>query len=188
MTRRIIDIRTPERFVAGTIGMPGERAFYLQVRTGSTLVSVLLEKGQVAALAERLDHLLDEVKSTRPSGVDIPDSASVAVTDGDPLEVPLDEEFRVGAMALGWDDANHLVVLEAHAVADEEYDIPELADDEADGPATLRLWLEAAQARAFSHRARSLVAAGRPSCPFCSQPIDPDGHICPRANGYRRHS
>lgn len=188
MTRRIIEVRTPARFVAGTIGMPGQRSFYLQAREGSSLVSVLLEKGQVLALAERLDHLLDEVSATRESGASIPASSLVDNEDTAPLDLPLEEEFRVGAMALGWDDAHRLVVIEAHAVTDEEYEIPELADDAAEGPTTLRMWLTAEQARAFSHRARSLVAAGRPDCPFCNQPIDPEGHICPRANGFRRRT
>ncbi len=188
MARRIFDIREPDRFVAGTVGMPGERAFYLQARQGVRVTSVLLEKTQVAALAERLDHLLDEVHATRPSGGDIPASEAVPSDDNSPLDLPLEEEFRVGAMALGWDDANHLAVIEAHAVAEDDADIPEIADNDDEGPDTLRLWLTARMARAFCHRARALVAAGRPECPFCSQPIDPAGHICPRANGYRRRA
>lgn len=168
--------------------MPGERAFYLQARSGAQITSVLLEKTQVAALAERLDHLLDEVASTRSSGADIPASQSVTAHDTAPLDLPLDEEFRVGAMALGWDDANRVVVIEVHSVAEEGDDVPELATDGDAGPDTLRVWLSAEATRAFCHRARALVAAGRPDCPFCSQPIDPSGHICPRANGYRRRS
>lgn len=186
MSRRIIDIREPDRFVAGTVGMPGERAFYLQARKSARITSVLLEKTQVAALAERLDHLLDEVMETRESGSDIPTSDDVPSLDNHPLELPLDEEFRVGAMALGWDDANRLAVVEAHAVSDDDAEVPEIAENTTEGPDTLRIWLTPQMARAFCHRARSLVAAGRPACPFCSQPIDPSGHICPRANGYRR--
>ncbi len=111
------------------------------------------------------------------------------MTDSDPLDVPLIEEFRVGAMALGWDDANGRVVVEAHAIAEsEEEEVPELGDDEADGPDTLRVWMTAPYARAFAQRARTVVAAGRPPCPFCNQPLDPSGHICPRSNGYRRRS
>ena len=91
-------------------------------------------------------------------------------------------------MALGWDEATSRVVLEAHAVTDDDVDIPDIGDDDVEGPDTLRVWLTAAYARAFAERARQVVSAGRPPCPFCSQPLDPAGHICPRANGYRRRA
>ena len=186
MARVIHEHRSPDRFVAGTVGMPGERTFFLQARSGARLTSVVAEKQQVAALAERVDDLLDEVQSTRDASV--PDRGVAASVDVDPLDVPIVEEYRVGAMALGWDDASARVVLEFHAVMEEDEEVPDIADDEADGPDTMRVWLTAASARAFCERARSVVAAGRPPCPFCSQPLDAAGHICPRANGYRRRA
>ena len=73
-------------------------------------------------------------------------------------------------------------------MAEEDQEIPDLAVNEGDGPDTLRVWMAPANARAFAERARTVVAAGRPPCPFCSQPLDPQGHICPRANGYRRRA
>jgi len=164
--------------------MPGERTFYLQTRNLAEVTSVILEKQQATVLAEKLDQLLDEVKSTR-TDVSVPvvmDSAH----DLDPLEVPLVEEFRIGSMALGWDDAQKLVVIEAHAIADEGQEVPELTDDDSSGPDTLRIWLTPLQAREFAARSRAVVSAGRPACPLCQQPLDPKGHICPRANGYRR--
>lgn len=187
MTRQVFDYSAPDRFVVGTVGMPGERTFFLQARADARITSVVLEKEQVSLLAERVDQLLDEVRRTRDLLGAIPEAADPDDVDGDPLDVPLDEEFRVGAMALGWDDGSQRVVIEAHAVVDEEpYTVPEIADDDADGPDTFRVWISPAAARAFAERARVVVAAGRPSCPFCSQPLDPSGHICPRANGYRR--
>ena len=187
MTRQVFDYRTPDRFVVGTVGMPGERTFYLQARQGSLVTSVALEKAQVSVLAERVDQLLSEA-SQRGGDVEIPEQAPVELADNDPLDVPLIEEFRVGAMALGWDEANGRVVIEAHAISEGEAEVPELGDDEADGPDTLRVWITAAYARAFAQRARTVVAAGRPPCPFCNQPLDPAGHICPRSNGYRRRT
>jgi uncharacterized repeat protein (TIGR03847 family) len=90
-------------------------------------------------------------------------------------------------MALGWDEASRRVVIEAHAVSDDEdAEIPDIADDGPDGPDTLRAWMTPAYARSFAERARQVVSAGRPPCPFCNQPLDPQGHVCPRANGYRR--
>jgi uncharacterized repeat protein (TIGR03847 family) len=187
MARRILEFRLPERFVVGTVGMPGERTFFLQARSADQIVSVAFEKQQAAVLADRIDQLLDEVTGTRAPDGAVPAKAPVELADTAPLDVPLEEDFRVGAMALGWDETNNLVVIEAHAVSDVEgFEPPELADDDADGPDTLRVWLSAAYARAFAERTRSVVAGGRPGCPFCQQPLDPLGHICPRANGYKR--
>lgn len=170
--------------MAGTVGMPGERTFFLQARSGSRLTSVVAEKAQVAALAERVDDLLDEVQSTRDSSV--PGRGETRSLDIDSLDVPIAEEFRVGAMALGWDDASSRVVIECHEALDDFEEVPDIADNEGEGPDTMRVWLTAASARGFCDRARSVVSAGRPPCPFCSQPLDSSGHICPRANGYRR--
>jgi uncharacterized repeat protein (TIGR03847 family) len=188
MSRQVFEFQAPDRFVVGTVGMPGERTFFLQARQGSLIASVALEKAQVAALAERVDQLLDEVSGTRAEPDEIPETAPPELADARPLDVPIAEEFRVGAMALGWDDATHRVVIEAHAVAEEGEEIPDIAVDSTDGPDTLRVWLSAPYARAFAERARSVVSAGRPPCPFCNQPLDPQGHICPRANGFHRRS
>lgn len=187
MTRQVFDFAVPERFVVGTVGMPGERTFFLQARQGGLVTSVALEKEQVIALAERVDRLLDEAASRSPQA-DIPAEPPTYLADSGPLDVPLVEEFRVGAMALGWDEANLRVVIEAHAISEGDAEMPDIGDDSDDGPDTLRVWLAAAPARAFAERARQVVAAGRPPCPFCAQPLDPSGHICPRANGYRRRS
>ena len=187
MSRQVFDYSGPDRFVVGTVGMPGERTFFLQARKGAAITSVALEKTQVAALAERVDQLLDEA-AERTGDDSIPDSAPPDLSDARPLDVPIVEEFRVGAMALGWDEASRRVVIEAHAVTEDDEEIPDIGDDVATGPDTLRVWIGAADARAFAERARQVVSAGRPPCPFCSQPLDPAGHVCPRANGYRRRA
>ena len=172
MTRRLFIFDDPDRFVAGTIGEPGDRAFYLQARKGGALVSVGLEKTQVAALAERLDDLLDAVEA--------PDGPST--TDERGLEEPVVELFRVGAMALAWDAGTEAVVIEAQTPTDDgEY--AELPDDAEDGPDLLRVRIDAASARGFVLRTEALLGAGRPACPFCGQPLDPQGHFCPRGNG-----
>jgi len=121
--------------------------------------------------------------------VPIPALTPVDQLDLDPLEAPVDEEFRVGSMSLEWDDDDQRFVLEAFAVVPEteasEDDLEALDSDE-DGPDKLRVVLTGAAARQFAERAERVVAAGRPPCPFCNQPLDPDGHICPRQNGHRR--
>lgn len=182
MNRQVHLFDPPERFVVGTVGQPGERTFFLQARAGSRLTSVVVEKAQVSALADRLEELLDAV-AARHSG--IPGAADVVVTDVDPLQVPIVEEFRVGALGLGWNGETQRLVIEAHAVA-EDVEVPDLEADDDGAPDVLRVRITAAMGRAFITRARSVVAAGRPPCPFCQQPLDPKGHICPRANGYHR--
>lgn len=186
MTRRVLEYRLPERFVVGTVGMPGERTFYLQAKSAGQLTSVALEKQQVIVLAERIDQLLDEVRVSRDPQNLVPENAPVELSDSEPLDMPLMEEFRVGAMALGWDETANAVVVEAHAISDDEFAVPELGEDADEGPDTLRVWLSAPYARSVAARIRNVAQAGRPPCPFCQQPLDSDGHICPRANGYLR--
>ncbi len=186
MARQLLLFDQPERFVAGTVGQPGERQFFLQVRDGQRVVSVALEKSQVRILAERVDGLLDEVVRRSGGEAPVPATAPLGSDDLGPLDAPVTEEFRVGAMALGWNGESELVIIEAHEVVEDEDDVPDLEEDPEDGPPCLRVRLTGAQARAFAKRAMSVVSAGRPPCPFCNLPLEPSGHICPRANGYRR--
>ncbi|HEY2577597.1 MAG TPA: DUF3090 domain-containing protein [Streptosporangiaceae bacterium] len=170
----------PQRFVAGAVGQPGERTFYLQATDGSRVTSVSLEKFQVSQLAERLDELLDEV--IRRTGGQ-PSALSAPADDG-PLDLPLMEEFRVGAIALAWDGETDRVVIEAQE--ESESPVEPLADVvPADGPGVLRVRLSPDAARAFAQRALRIVAQGRPPCPLCGLPLDATGHVCPRQNGYR---
>jgi uncharacterized repeat protein (TIGR03847 family) len=191
--RQVFFYDQPERFVAGTVGEPGDRTFFLQASGGGRTTSVILEKTQVAALAERVDELLDEVLRRSGGNAPVPAVAPADLIDVAPLDLPLVEEFRVGTMALAWDGGEECVVVEAQALleADAEdeaadADDDELFEDDEHGPPMLRVRLTGAMARVFAKRALDLVAAGRPPCPFCSLPLDPEGHICPRANGYRR--
>ena len=105
--------------------------------------------------------------------------------DVDPLSMPLEEEFRAGALGLGWDETDQFIIVEAHAL-DAEREPADVGDDDPEAPDTMRVHLAPGRAPGFIRRARALVAAGRPPCPFCLQPLDATGHICPRANGYRR--
>jgi uncharacterized repeat protein (TIGR03847 family) len=172
----------PERFVAGTVGEPGSRAFYLQASGNGRLISVALEKLQVSALAERLDELLDEVRRRQGSDSAIPAVAPPQLEDVAPLDAPVEEEFRVGTLALAWDDDESLVIIEAQSLVDEEAGgAPSDTETSAD---MLRVKLSPAVARAFAKRALRVVAAGRPPCPLCGNPLDAEGHICPRQNGH----
>ncbi len=189
MSRRILVFDPPDRFVAGTVGQPGQRVFYLQARQGDRLASVVLEKVQVAALADRLGVLLEEL---RRRGLSIPPDASGG-EDVAPLEEPLAEEFRAGTMSIAWDTRTEEIILEARAIGDvedeeaaeEDEEEDEVDDDDPDGPDLLRVRLTPTAALAFIDRAHRVVASGRPPCPWCGQPLDPQGHFCPRRNGGR---
>jgi uncharacterized repeat protein (TIGR03847 family) len=188
MARVVHSYDDPDRFVAGTVGEPGARTFFLQARAGTRLTSVACEKEQVMALAERLDVMLDEVDRR----FDRDPVQPVGLDDTDPLEQPIEEEFRAGTMTLAWEADNERVVIEVFSVvtgeqAELEETDPVAAAMESDDAEVFIVRISEQQARAFARRAVALVASGRPSCPFCGRPIDPEGHICPRANGYRRH-
>lgn len=179
--RQLFVFERPNRFVAGTVGTPGERTFYLQAVDGSRVVSVALEKQQVAVLADRLEELLDQIVAR--TGTALPATEA----DNEALEQPVDEEFRVAAMGLKWDGDSGLVVIEAQAPVESLAEAEEtLLEDVEDGPDALRVHIEPGAARSFVDRARKLVSAGRPPCPLCGQPLDPAGHVCVRLNGYHR--
>ncbi len=184
MARVIHVFRQPDRFIAGTVGEPGDRTFYLQASENVRTISVTIEKQQVAVLAERLGSLLEEVANR--FGADIPEEAPEELVDVDPLKVPVEEEFRVGTMGLGWDAESKAVVIELLAITEGEVDETVVLDDTEEGPDAVRVFLTPAAARAFAERADRVVNAGRKPCPLCGEPLDPAGHICPRQNGYRR--
>lgn len=235
----LIEFDPPDRFIADSVGPPGERVFFLQAARPGRVMTVSLEKEQVAVLGQRLESLLDNA-APGESGT----AATELVADNAPMDTPIEDEFRVQELSLAWDLERRRVVIEAHeqssdgAEHDEpeddgsfeedlarlEEELPGLAaaaeaaldamsgdaadsdstqrdrrsdpaggDDEGAGdPATgtvgivLRVVLSPAQAREFARRCARAVEGGRPNCPFCGLPLDPGGHICPRANGYRR--
>jgi uncharacterized repeat protein (TIGR03847 family) len=183
MARVIHVFRRPDRFVAGTVGEPGDRAFYLQAIESSRTISVLLEKQQVSVLAERITALLGEV-SKRFGEENLPEADETPGSDNDPLNVPLEEEFRVGTMGLGWDADSSSIVVELLAVSEEEIDESVVLDDTEEGPDALRVFLSPNAAKAFADRAEKVVGAGRAPCPLCAEPLDPEGHVCVRLNGY----
>jgi len=212
MPRRVYTFDPPDRFVAGAVGQPGQRTFFLQAVKGGQVVSVALEKAQVAVLAERLATLL---LALRQRGVEIGEER-FAPTPA--LAEPIVEEFRVGTLTLGWDADTERVVIEAREMGedDEADDEPEEEDEDeqavqaaadlsdtdqlraaiarlAEGDASeggtdldvVRVQLEPNAALEFASGALAVVQAGRPPCPLCGEPLEPTGHFCTRRNGYQ---
>lgn len=182
MSRIIYEYDPVERFVCGTVGEPGDRAFFIQARTGPRLTSVSLEKLQAAALGDRVGVMIKEIKRANP--LIVYDRAN---PDTEPLEQPIFEEFRVGVIGLSFDTETERVLVELQCITEAQSEEEELAEDEEeDAPDLLRVSLTLSQAEGFAKRTSAVIGAGRLPCPFCGIPIDTSGHLCPRANGYRR--
>jgi uncharacterized repeat protein (TIGR03847 family) len=167
----------PDRVVIGTIGVPGQRTFYLQVRAGKQIVSIGLEKQQSAQLAEKIDEILDQLITLDGNPFSVPTSTPVELVDNNQLDA-VQEQFRTGVMSLGWDPTTAQIVIEAYPLSDVDDTEGLLDDDDADAPEVLRVRMPVGTARAFAKRTREVVGAGRPICPLCGYPIDADGHTC----------
>lgn len=168
MTYQRFEYDNPRRVVVGTVGQPGERVFYLQAEQDSRITSVKMEKQQVAILADQLIELLEG------QGIAVPVANQV---DTKPLSMPLENEFAVESLAIKFRQGDAFVTIEASG-----------EPEDADAPSTFIVNIAMADIGAFIERCRRVVAAGRQPCPMCQQPLDPAGHICPRANGYMRHA
>ncbi|OAE02054.1 DUF3090 domain-containing protein [Arthrobacter sp. OY3WO11] len=179
MPTRVHEFDWPDRVVVGTIGLPGARTFYLQVRAGNQIVSIAMEKQQSALLAEKIDEILDQLLTVEGNPHSVPTSTPIELVDNDELEA-VEEQFRTGAMGLGWDPTTAQVVIEAYPITDVDADSDDEAPDEDDAevPEMLLVRMPVGTARAFAKRTREVVGAGRPACPVCGYPVDADGHVC----------
>jgi uncharacterized repeat protein (TIGR03847 family) len=172
-----IDLDPVERITAAAVGEPGQRVFYLQARKEDVVVSLVLEKQQVALLTVHIDELLERV-----GGPDEDSAPDVKALD---LEEPIVPEFRVGKIGLGYDDERELVILQCEEFVPESESDEEVIIEPAEDPGRVRLWATREQMYAVARRGEREVAAGRPLCPMCGESIDPEGHFCPRSNGHR---
>jgi uncharacterized repeat protein (TIGR03847 family) len=173
MPYQVFDLNPVERITTDAIGKPGERVFYLQARQGRRLVTIICEKEHVAALAMAIDQVLLSLADDDADAVVAPDPV---IDEGMELEYPLEPAFRAGRVNLGYDEVSKRLVIIAYELMDEE--------DER-SPSVARFWATQAQMRAFSIHGQEVVAAGRPTCAMCGEPMDPEGHFCPRKNGHR---
>ena len=164
------DFDEVDAFTVGAVGQPGSRAFFLQARRGATRVTVKCEKQQAAALSDYLRRVLNDL----PAPTDKPIAAAME------LAAPVDAAFVLGPVGLGYDRSNDMVLVQLEeVVATDEEGEPLEADPDR---GHVRVFLTRSQAHAFCEHTEGIVAAGRPSCRWCANPINPDGHICVRMN------
>jgi len=165
-----VELNPTTFLTVGTIGPPGQRKFFLQGSRSAEVISLTLEKEQARALAVALNELLERLPE-----------AGVAAAGDDPVSMdllqPVNPLFRIGQMGLGYDEANDRIVIHAQEL---------LPDPEEGVPGYVRFWVNRVQVEVLATHALKVVNEGRPSCPLCGQPIDPEGHFCPPGNGHEK--
>ena len=154
------------RVEAEAIGVPGQRTFRLVLESGAASATLWLEKEQLNQLAS---HLLEIIAAL---------SSDSKARQGEAPEPQWSEgitnlDFKIGKLALGHDSRSDCFLLFAHDVEESE-----------EGVATLSFWLTLSQGEVLAKEALKVCAAGRPNCHLCGQPINPEGHMCPRSNGH----
>ncbi len=168
-----------ERFIVSAIGQPGEREFFIQVRSSDGINTLAVEKNQVIALTQRFEELIRELRRSLMASSE--DLLASPLMDDDPLELPIEQDFQIGIISIAWENSKIVVSIQA---ASQVEDL--VLEDLDSGPDLVIASLTINQVKGFCIRAKAVVSAGRVACPFCALPIDPNGHLCPRANGYRR--
>jgi uncharacterized repeat protein (TIGR03847 family) len=188
-----MDFDAPDQFATGAVGEPEGAVFYLQAVQGPRIASVMLEREQIAILADRMLAVIDELERRGLAAID---AGPPGIPEARPLNEPVSEEFRVGTMTIAWDDDVDELVVEARSMTfdagagesalrdgeeiDDDDDIP---DDAPIGPDVLRVHLTPVMAQRFARRAGVIAADERPRCPFCGGPLERTGHLCPRPDG-----
>jgi uncharacterized repeat protein (TIGR03847 family) len=171
MPPEIYDLNPVMHITADAVGPPGQRVFYLQAGQEDTLVTLVLEKEQVQALAISVEQMLEELEKRSPQSV----GQIELISQYDlVLREPIEPLFRVGQMGLGYDEDNDLLIVVAQELTDEDEEM-----------SVARFWATRGQMKALSEHSLRVVEAGRPTCPLCERPIDSDGHFCPRRNGHQ---
>jgi uncharacterized repeat protein (TIGR03847 family) len=178
----LLELDPVTRLTAEAVGVPGKRTFFLQAASGVDQVTLVVEKEQVRLLAERSSSWLPELAELKPED---PEEAAAAASSPLELQEPLVPAFRVGQLSLSYDPDRDRVVLLAEEVLAGEAEAVEPGEPRFDDPRQVRLVLTRPQLRVLAQHSAEVVAKGRPECPLCGNPIDPEGHICPAQNGHR---
>jgi uncharacterized repeat protein (TIGR03847 family) len=171
MAQEFYDLNPVMYITADAIGPPGQRVFYLQASEGDNTVTLVLEKEQVQALAISIEQMLEELEKQRPQSA----GEMELISQYDMvLREPIEPAFRVGQIGLGYDEGADMLIVVAQELTDEDEEM-----------SVARFWATRAQMKALSEQGLRAVESGRPICPLCNRPIDPDGHFCPRRNGHQ---
>lgn len=168
------DLPEVDRLTAGALGPPGSRIFYLQLSAGGQVVSLRLEKAQVAAMAGYLAELLADLPTPAPE--EIPEQAE--------LVEPVVAEWVVGQLGVAFDESRDRFVIRADEVVGDDDDEGS-GGESSGGGGSARFTLTRPQVAGFVVHAATLVVAGRPPCPLCRRPLDPEGHMCIKTNGHK---
>jgi uncharacterized repeat protein (TIGR03847 family) len=168
---RQIELNPVSQVTIGTIGVPGQRTFFLQGSQGTHTVSLTIEKEQAVMLANSFESLLEELSKQYPQ--DVRESQEPVWTDMR-LREPVESLFRVGNMGLGFNEASEQIVLVAYELV-----------EEGEEPSVVSFWMTKVQAKSLIQHSLEVVRAGRPICGNCGRPIDEDGHFCPQRNGHK---
>jgi uncharacterized repeat protein (TIGR03847 family) len=173
-----IELNPVSAITADAIGEPGQRVFYVQARQGTTTVTLEAEKEQVRALALGIHQFLEELTQRFPDRTELDQVSPYDLT----LSLPVEPQFKVAQMGLGYDSDNDRVVIVAQPLLAEEGE----GENESDATPAARFWITRGQAKAMADHALEVVVQGRPICALCGRPINPEGHFCPKRNGHTK--
>ncbi len=173
MSRLEIDVDPCEHITADAIGQPGKRVFYLQAYEPQRTITVIIEKAQLLSLAIGVEQFISQINTENP---DIPEASGDYLEESMRIHPPVDPLFRVGEIGLGYDKDRDRVVVFAKELLTED------ADPETAG--SIRFWCTRDQIRKLARWGTEVAARGRTICPQCSQPMEPEGHFCPKKNGH----
>jgi uncharacterized repeat protein (TIGR03847 family) len=169
-----IDLHPVSHITADAIGQPGKRVFYLQGWQGERTVTLIIEKLQIQSLAIGLEQFLAEIHEKFPN---LPEAVSEYQEEQMRIHPPVDPLFRVGEIGLGYDAENDLLVLVVREMVAE--------GEEPESAGVVRFWCTRSQLRSMAHWGMEVASRGRPICPQCGEPMDPEGHFCPKKNGHK---
>lgn len=174
MPRFEIDVDPCDHITSDALGQPGQRVFYIHAWQDQRVVTVIIEKTQLQSLAVGIEQFLAQIGQQNP---DLHEASGDYAEDKMRIHPPVEPLFRVGEIGLGYDKDRDLVVLFVKELLAEEAD-PETA-------AVVRFWASRSQVRAMARWGVEVISQGRPICPQCGQPMEPEGHFCPKKNGHK---
>jgi uncharacterized repeat protein (TIGR03847 family) len=187
-----IDLQPVSHITTDAIGQPGKRVFYIQAWQSTRTLSLIVEKIQVQSLAVGLEQFLAELQQRYP---ELPEASGDYDEERMRIRPPVDPLFRVGELGLGYDAENDMIVLVAREATNEDAEdaedvegekpLPETQDEAAVDVRVVRFWCTRSQIRAMCHWGMEVASRGRPICPQCGEPMDPEGHFCPKKNGHK---